>query len=197
MILPRDQRDPWRIADFKPGDESVMSQLPLKILVYKRTHEGDPGPDGCFGVYDCMGSVRDRDFDAVIGVGGIGGEAQSCGIAGTVNWIGIGPHKRQVDGKRGPEVTFGRFEYLGGDGPDLESIAPALASRMYDRNVRSILDGLTDRERAEAMKILALAGDAPPSPSLAVDHPDPDALRRCKRVEKPIQRRCGCEPTDG
>lgn len=158
----------------------MTSQLPTKILVYKRTHEGDPGPDGCFGVYDCMGKVRDRDYDAVIGVGGIGGEAKAHGIAGTVNWIGIGPHKRQVDGKRGSEVTFDRFVYLGGDGPDLKSIAPTLAQRMYDRNVRSILDGLTARERTEALKILALADDAPPSPSLVVDHPDPDALQRCR-----------------
>ena len=42
---------------------------------------------------DCLGSIRDRDFDAVIGVGGIGSEARAEGIARQVNWIGIGPHK--------------------------------------------------------------------------------------------------------
>ena len=49
----------------------------MKVLVYKRTHNGDPDANGCFGAYDCMGTVRDRQYDAVIGVGGIGPEAQA------------------------------------------------------------------------------------------------------------------------
>jgi hypothetical protein len=46
-----------------------------RILVYKRTHNGDPDQNGCFGAEDCMGMVRERHFDAVIGIGGIGGRA--------------------------------------------------------------------------------------------------------------------------
>ena len=49
----------------------------VRILIYKRTHNGDPDAKGCFGACDCMGSVRSRSFDAVIGVGGIGPEAQA------------------------------------------------------------------------------------------------------------------------
>ncbi len=120
----------------------------MKILVYKRTHQGDPGPDGCFGIHDCMGAVRDRAFDAVIGVGGIGSEAQSQGISGMINWIGVGPHKRDA-GKRGPEVTFDHFVYYGKEGPDFRHNAPLLAERMYTKNVRSILDGLTVEEKSE------------------------------------------------
>jgi len=48
----------------------------MRILVYKRTHNGDPDQIGRFGAYDCMGSVRRREFDAVIDVGGIGPEAR-------------------------------------------------------------------------------------------------------------------------
>lgn len=155
----------------------------MNILVYKRTHVGDPGPDGCFGVYDCMGVVRDRDYDAVIGVGGIGHEAQSHGIAGTVNWIGVGPHKSYT-GKRGPEVTFDRFVYYGCDGYDFAEYAPVLAKRMYDRNVRSILHGLTDREYEEALAIVAWADDALPSPMLAGDVGDEDLFSSCKRCAK-------------
>ncbi len=157
----------------------------MKILVYKRTHVGDPGPDGCFGVYDCMGAVRDRDYDAVIGVGGIGSEPKSHGIAGKVNWIGIGPHKTD-NGKRGPDVTFDHFAYYGSDGAEFVDCAPILAKRIYDHNVRSILQGLTDEEYAEALAIVAWAQNAPPSPLLAGDTGDEQSLSACKRTAKGI-----------
>ena len=47
----------------------------LRILVYKRTHVGDPDVAGRFGINHCMGSVRGYHYDAVIGVGGMGREA--------------------------------------------------------------------------------------------------------------------------
>jgi hypothetical protein len=140
----------------------------MRVLVYKRTHNGDPDADGCFGAYDCMGTVRDREFDAVIGVGGIGPEAVSNGIDRQVNWIGIGPHKRYVDDKRGPEVLFDHFLYFGTDGPDFPTLAPHLAARLYGDNVRSILDGMTDAEQAEAEFIARLAEGEAPSPGLRV-----------------------------
>lgn len=161
----------------------------MRILVYKRTHTGDPGPTGCFGIYDCMGQVRDRDYDAVIGVGGIGDEAERHGIAGEINWIGIGPHKKYVDDKRGPEVTFDHFAYFGNEGPELKAKAPKLAKRMYDRNVRSVLDGLTAEEHAEALKIIVDAEDSPPSPALHPNEPNPEALARCKTKKKTRVRR--------
>ncbi|MBA2882086.1 hypothetical protein HNR65_002420 [Desulfosalsimonas propionicica] len=158
----------------------------MKILVYKRTHQGDPGPDGCFGIHDCMGSVRDRVFDAVIGVGGIGAEAQSQGISGMINWIGVGPHKREV-GKRGSEVTFEHFVYYGKEGLDFRLNAPLLAERMYTYNVRSALDGLTDDEKTEAMAIVQLALDAPPSPALDGTTGSEAALSKCKRDGRSIK----------
>ena len=98
----------------------------MRILVYKRTHNGDPD-DGCFGVSDCMGAVRSRQFDAVIGVGGIGAWAQREGIAGKLNWVGVGPRKTAVRGYRGPLVAFDRFVDFGCSGADFRSLAPALA----------------------------------------------------------------------
>jgi hypothetical protein len=50
--------------------------------VYKRTHPGDPGPEGVFGIQDCMGAIRARDFDAVIGDGDTGDEPRFYGIDG-------------------------------------------------------------------------------------------------------------------
>ncbi|MFO0826165.1 MAG: hypothetical protein U0792_24120 [Gemmataceae bacterium] len=138
----------------------------MRVLVYKRTHNGDPDAAGCFGAYDCMGTIRDREFDAVVGVGGIGPEAVSNGIGGQVNWVGIGPHKRRVRGKRGSEVMFDHFIYFGIDGPDFRALAPQLASRMYGDNVRSILDGMSNAEQEEAERIVQLAEGEPPSPGL-------------------------------
>jgi hypothetical protein len=105
-----------------------------------------------------MGTARDREFDAVIGVGGIGPEAGSNGIDGQVNWIGIGPHKRYVHGKRGPEVLFDHYLAFGTNGPDFCEIAPQLAARMYGENVRSILDGMNDAEHEEAERSFGWPG---------------------------------------
>lgn len=152
----------------------------MRVLVYKRTHNGDPDASGCFGVYDCMGIVRDREYDAIIGVGGVGPEAVSNGIDGQVNWVGIGPHKRYVKDKRGPEVLFEHFLYFGTDGPDFHKLAPQLAARMYGDNVRSILDGMSDAEQEEAERIVALAEDEPPSPGLGAAKQGGSAADVCR-----------------
>ena len=50
---------------------TLAEAKPLKILVYRRTHTGDPSREtGECGIHDCMGQVRDWAFDAVIGIGG-------------------------------------------------------------------------------------------------------------------------------
>ena len=51
-----------------------------RVLIYKRTHTDDPDRLGQFGINDCMGKVRDRDFDAVIGIGGISAQPRSKNI---------------------------------------------------------------------------------------------------------------------
>jgi len=126
----------------------------MRILVYKRTHSGDPDYRGCFGVHDCMGSVRGYEYDAVIGIGGIGPEARSNDISGKVNWIGRVPHKRQVDGKRGPEVRFAQFVNYGIDGPNFSALAPKLAKRMYSKNVRYLILDPSCKEYPEAERIV-------------------------------------------
>jgi hypothetical protein len=135
----------------------------MTTLVYKRTHNGDPDANGCFGINDCMGVARKRSYDAVIGVGGIGSEAQANRIAGKINWIGIGAHKKAVARKRGPEVTFDHFLYFGNKGPDFRALAPFLAKRMYLRNVRAVTVGPSDGEFKEVCAILEIARNAPRS----------------------------------
>jgi len=134
-----------------------------------------------------MDTVRDREFDAVIGVGGIGPEAVSNGIDGEINWVGIGPHKRYVEDKRGPEVLFDHFLYFGTDGPDFRTLAPQLAARMYGGNVRSILDGMSEAELKEAEGIVQMAQNKPPSPGLRADAGEIGQADGCS-TERQIKR---------
>jgi hypothetical protein len=135
----------------------------MRTLIYKRTHPGDPDADGRFGIRGCMGQVRSWGFEAVIGIGGIGPEPTSHGLAGKVNWIGIGPRKRAGADHRGPVVTFDHFLLWESDGPSFLECAPQLAGRMYANNVRVLMDDLDEQERAEVAQILALAEGAAPS----------------------------------
>src|SRR5258708_8428758 len=123
----------------------------MRTLIYKRTHNGDPDAAGRFGIHDCMGQVRSWDFEAVIGVGGKGAEPRSHGLAGKVNWIGIGPHKGAWK-KRGPIVTFDHFLYFGSAGPSFFDRAPLLALPLYSRNVPVLMDAIGPSERREIHK---------------------------------------------
>lgn len=133
----------------------------MRILVYKRTHPGDPDDLGRFGIHDCMGRVRRREFDAVIGVGGIGAESSSHALDGKVNWIGIGPRKCER-GLRGPIVTFERFVLFESRGPSFLELAPTLSRRMYGRNARTVMP-FDPIELREVHCILKLASKAKPS----------------------------------
>jgi hypothetical protein len=157
---------------------------PKRVLVYKRTHEGDPDPQaGVFGNNGCMKSVRGWDYDAVIGVGGIGHRVESR-IKGKLTWIGIGPHKDKMDKDDHPLVTFDHFLYFDvNEGPQehlqLRKKAPALARRMYDRKARWFIVKPSDpAEWKEVEHILHLAKNAPPSADLSGP---PTSAGRCKR----------------
>ena len=161
----------------------------MKILIYKRTHNGDPDEEGCFGAYDCMGSVRGWNYDAAIGVGGIGQEAQRYGIDGKINWIGVEPHKKLVKGKRGPEVTFDHFLFFGKDGENLREKAPALAHRLYDGGSRFLFRNYSKEERKEAESIVAMAMNAEPSKALLKKNNKSGDSRKCKSAKKTLP--CG------
>jgi hypothetical protein len=132
----------------------------MRVLIYKRTHPLDPNEDGVFGCQDCMGTVRRRRFDAVIGVGGIGAESRRWGIDRRLNWVGVGAHPGQTipEDSRGPLVTFDRFLLLEDRGPELKTIAPALARHVYSVHRRVVMsDGLSPQIQREIRKILLLA----------------------------------------
>ena len=134
----------------------------MRTLVYKRTHTGDPDSGGRFGIHGCMGRVRAWDYDAVIGVGGLGPEPTSHGIDGRVTWIGIGPRKATGKDPRGPLVTFDHFVLYDAHGPLLHEHAPRLAKHMYEGRVRVLINP-SPEEAKEIARLLRRARKAPPS----------------------------------
>ncbi len=153
----------------------------MRILTYKRTHTGDPGPEGVFGVNDCMGRVRDLSLDAVIGVGGTGAEPRGYDIDGKVTWIGIYPTKVS-GGARGSLVTFQRFVLFDAGGPALSSLAPTLSKRIYQGKVRYLLGGYSNSEQVEAEQIIAWAMEA-----------TSDVVGERVRMHKGFRLKCVCK----
>lgn len=154
----------------------------MRILIYKRTHIGDPDQTGWFGINDCMGQVRSYKFDAVIAVGGIDRKAKSQGISRKVNWIGVGPGKEQVPGGRGPVVGFEHFILFNERGKYLSEIAPTLANRLYSTTTR-VLINLNKEEQKEATRILEMVQNEPPStgtPPHRITHHCPRCNQRRK-----------------
>jgi hypothetical protein len=156
----------------------MTARRPLRTLIYKRTHLGDPDVLGRFGIHGCMGRVRAWSFEAVIGIGGIGAEPTAHGIDGRVTWIGIGPRHSKAKDARGPLVTFDHFVLLDRRGPLLHELAPRLAKRMYDGRVRALLN-TAPLELREVERILRLAADAPPSRARRSSHEKGFAPCRC------------------
>lgn len=135
-----------------------------RTFIYKRTHEGDPDENGCFGICDCMGKLRNLNYEAVIGIGGTGRIAKKNGIAGRLTWIGIGPRRTTAPSKSGDLVRFDKFLYLGSNGPEFQIKAPLLAKRMYSKNApRFLFDAFSLQEQAEIRRVLTLAEKNPSS----------------------------------
>jgi hypothetical protein len=148
------------------SDQESFGRNSMRTLIYKRTHSGDPDPvEGVFGNHDCMGSVKGWEYDAVIGIGGIGSEPKRHQIAGKLTWIGIGPHKlfNNPNKPNNPRVTFDHYWYRGERGPLLAAEYPAVAKRMYEKNVRVLIHKSGDESSGsieldrEVARILRLA----------------------------------------
>jgi hypothetical protein len=136
----------------------------MNTLVYKRTHTGDPNKQGVFGCHDCMGRIRRRSFDAVIGVGGKRPDRGHEDIAFKITWVGMGPIKAEAPDLtfRGPLVEFERFVLWDETGPDLKALAPRLFKHLFEdaasNSRRSVMsESLSGQMQEEISNILRLA----------------------------------------
>lgn len=155
----------------------MKNQQPV-VFIYKRTPRGDPDYRGVFGINDCMGSMRNREFDAVIGIGG----KQPClgdeEIALKINWIGITPVKHGSE-NRGSLVTFSKYLLYDEKGPFINDIAPKLYKYMYiGTHRRSLMStSLPSNIYDEVKKILKLANKCSPSKGIPKKT---KAARKCR-----------------
>jgi hypothetical protein len=108
----------------------------MNTLIYKRTHTGDPDKSRVFGCRDCMGRVRSRNFNAVIGIGSRRPDHGDEDIAFKINWIGLNPTKTKPRKRkyRGPSLEFkpASFRLWDNIGPDLKTYAPRLFKYMFE-----------------------------------------------------------------
>jgi hypothetical protein len=123
-----------------------MNEGKVRVMIYKRTHTGDPASRGVFGLRDCMGSVRARNFDAVIGVGGLSAEARVFNIDGRLTWVGVGDRRSAgiPVGYRGPVIEFDRFRLFEQSGAKHEVIAPLLAQHLFAVHRRVVMSDSLD-----------------------------------------------------
>lgn len=187
-------------------DGAAAALRPLRVFVYKRTHTGDPCERGVFGCADCMGSLRNWNFDAAIGIGGLNPWPGCEGIRGKVNWIGIGRHQvgAQVrsEGKRPNAMwAFAHFGLMDGQGPVLADVAPALHRYLFDGRCRFfIVDPashcLPSAVLVEVRQLLDWAMSFPPSPVLqsrtrgSVVRGQGAGTRSCRKVSEVHHPEC-------
>jgi hypothetical protein len=153
----------------------------LKVLVYKRTHKGDPDDRGIFGIDDCMGKVRMWDFVAVIGVGGKRPDRGHEDIAGKVNWVGIGAHENG-NAARGRRLAFDRFYRFDEAGEDFKKLAPRLFKYMFeDKHRRALLSqNLPDKKmKDEVERVLMWAEES-------------EHIPKSLPIKKNRSSKCGC-----
>ncbi|MFH6961678.1 hypothetical protein ACHRVK_03740 [Flavobacterium plurextorum] len=144
----------------------------MKILIYKRTHKGDPDLTGIFGIQDCMGRVRDWDYDAVIGIGGKAPWNEDKDIRFKINWIGLGPKKIQGS-DRGSAVVFSNFALFEENGEDIEVNFPHLFNYMYGSRKRfDMSSALPENVFKEVEYILDSVKNYPASPDYNTSRTD-------------------------
>lgn len=144
----------------------------MRILIYKRTHKGDPDETGIFGIQDCMGRIRNWNYDAVIGIGGKSAWKGEEGIKHKINWIGLEP-KRIKSKKRGDCVVFSHFELFEESGKNIKDSFPKLFNYMYSSRKRfDMSNDLPEDVYLEVEQILKSVLESPPSQKYRIENID-------------------------
>ncbi len=145
----------------------------MKVLIYKRTHKGDPDIEGIFGNQDCMGRNRNWNYDAVIGIGGNAPWKEDAAIKHKINWIGLEPKKINSPKKRGDEVVFSHFKLYEEEGVNIKDHYPNLFEHMYGSRKRFDMSPVLPKDVFEEVKqILDSIQDSPASEAYAVENID-------------------------
>ncbi len=145
----------------------------MKILIYKRTHKGDPSPEGVFGNQDCMGRIRNWKYDGVIGIGGKAPWKPDSDIKYKINWIGLGPKKVISPDLRGDQVVFDHFKLYEEAGENIKEKYPNLFRYMFDSGKRwDMSDNLPEDVFNEVQQIFNSIKSCPKSEAYNVEYMD-------------------------
>ncbi len=150
----------------------------MRVLIYKRTHKGDPDENGNFGIHDCMGRIRDWNYDAVIGIGGKT-TWKGHNIKCKINWIGLEPRKAFLHKSgRGHVILFAHFKLYEEAGENIEEHYPNLFDYMYKSRKRfDFSSNLPENVYKEVMQILNSIKDCPASKCYSIE--DEELLKKC------------------
>jgi hypothetical protein len=144
----------------------------MKILIYKRTHKGDPDQNGIFGNQDCMGRIRNWNYNAVIGIGGKTPWKRDEDIKYKINWIGLDPKKIEST-KRGQCVVFSHFELFEEKGENIADNFPNLFEYMYGSRKRfDMSPNLPEEVFQEVQQILDSVKNSPQSQQYDIENID-------------------------
>ena len=136
----------------------------MTIFIYKRTRKHDPDENGKFGVHDCMGRLRNVNYDAVIGIGAVTAKKDDIGIKGKINWAGLGPKMIPNPGKRSDAVIFAHFKLYDEKGADIKTKYPNLYNYMYKSRCRFVKrSDFPPKVQQELDQIISLIKKCPPS----------------------------------
>lgn len=161
----------------------------MKILIYKRTHKGDPDKQGIFGNQDCMGRIRNWNYDAVMGIGGKSTWKGDEDIKYKINWIGLEPKKIKSIGKRGDYVVFSHFELFEEKGKNIKDYFPNLFKYMYDSRKRfDMSDKLPKEVFDEVSEILNSIQNSPQSEKYSIESKNDLKVKALSHSSKC----CGC-----
>lgn len=155
----------------------------MRVLIYKRTHKYDPDERGIFGIQDCMGQIRNWNYEAVIGIGGKSAWKGHTDIKYKINWIGLGP-KVIGSTKRGNLVAFAHFDLYEENGINIKDHFPYLFDYMYVVGNRKRFDmssSLPKNVLEEVKRILASITDSSPSDAYDIEIDDLVAMMSDKQ----------------
>lgn len=166
----------------------TKSENPI-VLIYRRTHTGDPDERGIFGCNDCMKSVRSWEYDAVIGIGGLRPDSDSKDIRCKLNWIGRVP-TRTPENSNEPLVTFAKFVLWDGKGTLLSECAPKLYKYMFEQGrIPRAGKYFPDEIYKEVLQLLKLADNAKPSKGGCEDLKLKKSCKSSKQTDN-VARKC-------
>ena len=138
----------------------------MRVLIYKRTHKNDPDDKGVFGIRDCMGNIRNWNYDAVIGIGGKSTWKYDTDIRYKINWIGLGPRRISSSNRRADLVVFAHFALYEENGLNIKDHYPNLYDYMYVDGNKKRFDMSSNLPKSvfeEVKKIIDSVKDCPAS----------------------------------